>query len=307
MKTPYIFLPPFGSTEGTAYLSHLEGRGALMASLFFFLFFSTNPAQLLAAVSSQLRVCLLENNLPFSTQQEEKGFDFEVAQALAETLGRTLIPVWVKHDERITEVDESDFPLSRLSKNECDAILSVPGQDAVRESTQVTVGLAYYGAAFELIGREGQTPASLQEVEQQTVAVQAQTIAGFILESLKLPMQTFFSTEQALEALAQEEAELAFVWGPTAGWYAKNHSDVKLTFATADPLSVACWNEHIATRKEDEALRADIDAALLKLRNSGDLKTIAARYGIPFYAPFKKTYDVLDMFKLSREGAKTKK
>ena len=304
MRTSYIFLHPFVSTGVTAWLSRLKSRVAPGVSLFSFLFFSTIPAQLFAGPSSQLRVCLLANNLPFSTQQEEKGFDFEVAQALAKTLGRTLIPVWVKHDERIIEVDESDFPLRRLSKNECDAILSVPGQDAIRESPQVTLGLAYYGAAFELVGREGQTPASLQEVEQQAVAVQAQTIAGFILESLKLPMQTFFSTAQALDALIQEEAELAFLWGPTAGWYAKNHPEAKLTFATADPLSVACWNEHVATRKEDEALRTEIDAALIKLRNSGNLKTIAARYGIPFYAPFRKTYDVMDMFKLSREAAK---
>ena len=307
MRTSYIFLHPFVSTGVTAWLSRLEGRVAPGVRLFFFLFFSTIPAQLFAGPSSPLRVCLLANNLPFSTQQEEKGFDFKVAQALAKTLGRTLVPVWVKHDERITEVDESDFPLRRLSKNECDAILSVPGWDAVGESPQVTLGLAYYGAAFELVGREGQTPASLQEVEQQAVAVQAQTIASFILESLKIPMQTFFSTEEALEALTRDEAELAFLWGPTAGWYAKNHPDAKLTFATAEPLSVARWNEHVATRKEDEALRANIDAALTKLRNSGDLKTIAAHYGIPFYAPFKKTYDVMDMFKLSREAAKTEK
>ena len=308
MRTSYIFLHPFVSTGVTAWLSCLEGRVVLVVSLFFLLFFSTIPAQLFAGQSSsQLRVCLLAHNLPFSTQQEEKGFDFEVAQALSKTLGRTLVPVWVKQDERITEVDESDFPLSRLSKNECDAILSVPGQDAVRDSPQVTLGRAYYGAAFELIGREGQTPASLQEVEQQTVAVQAQTIAGFILESLKIPMQTFFSTEQALETLTQEEAELAFLWGPTAGWYVKNHPAAKLAFATAEPLSVARWNEHVATRKEDAALRADIDSALSKLRNSGDLQTIAVRYGIPFYAPFKKTYDVMEMFKLSREAAKTAK
>ena len=37
---------------------------------------------------------------------------------------------------------------------------------------------------------------------------------------------------------------------------------MKLTFATAEPLSVARWNEHVATRKEDEALRTAIDAAL---------------------------------------------
>ena len=114
-----------------------------------------------AEAGGQLRVCFLGKNLPFSSQPDERGFDVEVARALAETLGRTLVPVWVKNDERITEVDESDFPLRRLSRNECDAILSVPGRDAVREASNVTVGNAYYGAAFELLGREGQTPGVL--------------------------------------------------------------------------------------------------------------------------------------------------
>ena len=258
---------------------------------------------LFAEEGGQLRVCFLENNLPFSSQLDERGFDVEVARALAKTMGRTLVPVWVKHDERITEIDESDFPLRRLSRNECDAILSVPGRDAVREADNVTVGNAYYGAAFELLGREGQTPASLRDVEHQVVAVQAQTIASFILESLKISMQTFFSTEESLAAVATGDAELAFVWGPTAGWYAKQEPGTKLTFATAEPLSVARWNEHVATRKEDEALRTAIDAALTQLRKGGELKTIAQRYGVPLYPPFEKTYDVMEMFRLSRQAS----
>ena len=249
----------------------------------------------------QLRVCFLGNNLPFSSQSEERGFDVDVARAIAKIMGRTLVPVWVKNDERITEVDESDFPLRRLSRNGCDAILSVPGRDAVREASNVTVGNAYYGAAFELLGREGQTPASLLDIEHQVVAVQAQTIASFILESLKIPMQTFFSTEESLAAVATGDAELAFVWGPTAGWYAKQEPGTKLTFATAEPISVARWNEHVATREEDQALRTALDAALTKLRKSGELKTIAQRYGVPLYPPFEKTYDVMEMFRLSRE------
>ncbi len=249
----------------------------------------------------QLRVCFLGNNLPFSSQSEERGFDVDVARAIAKIMGRTLVPVWVKNDERITEVDESDFPLRRLSRNGCDAILSVPGRDAVREASNVTVGNAYYGAAFELLGREGRTPASLLDIEHQVVAVQAQTIASFILESLKIPMQTFFSTEESLAAVATGDAELAFVWGPTAGWYAKQEPGTKLTFATAEPISVARWNEHVATREEDQALRTALDAALTKLRRSGELKTIAQRYGVPLYSPFEKTYDVMEMFRLSRE------
>ena len=97
------------------------------------------------------------------------------------------------------------------------------------------------------------------------------------------------------------DAELAFVWGPTAGWYAKQEPGTKLTFATAEPLSVARWNGHVATREEDEALRTAIDAALTRLSKSGELTTIAQRYGVPWYPPFEKTYDVMDMFRLSRE------
>lgn len=275
-------------------------RSAVVSVLSCF-FYLALFGQLSAEEGGQLRVCFLGSNLPFSSQQGEHGFDVDVARAIAKTMGRTLAPVWIKNDERITEVDESDFPLRRLSKNECDAILSVPGRDAVREAGNVTVGNAYYGAAFELLGREGQTPASLHDIEHQVVAVQAQTIASFILESLKISMQTFFSTEESLAAVTAGDAELAFVWGPTAGWYAKQQPGTNLTFATAEPISVARWNEHVATRTEDEALRTAMDAALTRLRNSGELKTIAQRYGVSLYSPFEKTYDVMEMFRLSRE------
>ena len=299
MRFPYCVLP--GSWFPTGATAWRKLRRSVAVAALGCLFCLALSGPLFAQEGGQLRVCFLGNNLPFSSQSDERGFDVDVARALAKSMGRTLAPVWVRNDERITEVDESDFPLRRLSRNECDAILSVPGREAVREAGNVTVGNAYYGAAFELLGREGRTPASLLDIEYQVVAVQAQTIASFILESLKISMQTFFSTEEALAAVATGDAQLAFVWGPTAGWYTKQESGTKLTFATAEPLSVARWNEHVATRTEDEALRTAIDAALTTLRNSGELKTIAQRYGVPFYPPFQKTYDVMEMFRLSRE------
>ncbi len=296
MRLLYRVLPgSWPLTGGAAWRRRRRNVAVLVLSWCFCL-----AGPLSAEEGEPLRVCFLGNNLPFSSQHDERGFDVDVARAIAKSMGRTLVPVWVRNDERITEVDESDFPLRRLSRNGCDAILSVPGRDAVREANNVTVGKAYYGAAFELLGREGQTPASLHDIERQVVAVQAQTIASFILESLEISMQTFFSTEESLAAVATGDAELAFVWGPTAGWYAKQEPGTKLTFASAEPLSVARWNEHVATRTQDEALRTAIDAALTTLRGSGQLKAIAQRYGVPFYPPFEKTYDVMEMFRLSR-------
>ena len=262
-----------------------------------FLFGLIGPSQ--ADEQTPLRVCLLEDNLPYSSRQNEAGFDFDTAKIVADALGRPLAPVWIKNDSRITEIEESDFPLRRLSRSECDAIFSVPGPDAVKDSPKLTIGAPYYGAAFELIGRDGSTLVSIEAVAEKPIAVQAQTIANFVLSARKAQVRTFFSVETALRSLAKGETEAALLWGPAAGWYLHNHPDLRLTLAAGyEPSTVVRWNEHVATRKSDNTVREAIDAALSQLSTAGTLKELMARYGIPFHQPFDSTYNLAEMQKL---------
>jgi ABC-type amino acid transport substrate-binding protein len=248
---------------------------------------------------AELRVCFLEDNLPYSSRQQNSGLDFDTAKAVADALGRSLAPIWVKNTTRIDEIEESDLPLRRLSRNECDALFSVPGPDAVKDSPQLTIGAPYYGAAFELLGRDGNVPSSLDALGDVPVAVQAQTVANFVLAARKAKMQTFFSVEAALTGLAKGEATAALVWGPSAGWYVRNHPELRLVFASNyAPPAVVCWNEYVATRKSDTGLREGIDKALAQLSESGVLQTGLARYGIPFHRPFAATYSLAEMQKL---------
>jgi len=248
---------------------------------------------------SDFRVCLLEDNLPYSSRHENSGFDFDTAKAMAETLGRSFTPVWVKNSTRIDEIEESDLPTRRLSRNECDAIFSIPGQEAVKDSPHLAIGAPYYGAAFELIGRDGSAAVSLATLGENPVAVQAQTIANFFLNTRKAKLRTFFSTEEALHGVAKGEATAALLWGPSAGWYLQSHSELQLAFiAGYEPPTVVRWNEHVATRKSDTALREAIDTALAQLSSSGTLPTLLARYSIPFRKPFATTYSLAEMQKL---------
>ncbi|MGH7963720.1 MAG: substrate-binding periplasmic protein [Candidatus Binatia bacterium] len=250
------------------------------------------------------RVCLLEDNLPWSSRQQNSGFDLDTAKAVTEVMGRQLVPIWVKNDTRIMEVEDSDFPTRRLSRNECDAIFSIPGPDAVKDSPKLTVGAPYYGAAFELIGRDGSVPASLKALRDHSVAVQSQTIADFVLTAFGAKGRPFFSTEAALADLATGKTTAALLWGPTAGWHLHTHPELKLTFVAGyTPPAVVRWNEHVATRKADAALREAIDAALAQLTAAGTLKTLLARYGIPFHARFATIYSVAEMEKLRGQGS----
>src|SRR5229473_7778331 len=159
--------------------------GFLLGSLF--LFSLRNRA--LADEQSALRVCLLEDDLPYSSRQNSSGFDLDTAKAVAEALDRPLTPVWVKNNIHIDEIEDSDFPTRRLSRSECDAIFSVPGPDAVKDSPKLTIGAPYYGAAFELIGRDGGTPTTLTALGENPVAVQSQTIANFVLNAHRARMR----------------------------------------------------------------------------------------------------------------------
>ena len=254
-----------------------------------------------AEQSAELRVCLLEDNLPLSSRKENSGFDLDTGKAVAEALQRTFLPVWVANSTQIQEIEESDFPLRRLGKNECDAIFSIPGEEAIKDAPKAALGAPYYGAAFEFVSRGGTGPSDLKALQETPVAVQAQTIASFILNARKVKMHTFFSVDAALEGVTKGEAPVAFVWGPLAGWYLRSRPDMKLAFTTGyEPPAVARWNEHVATRQSDTELRAAIDAALGRLVTAGTLKTLAERYGMVLRSPFATTYSAAELQKLKQ-------
>lgn len=247
-----------------------------------------------------LRVCFLENNLPYSSSKDNAGFDVDTAKAVAEALGRPFTATWTKNFTKIDEIEESDFPTRKLSRGECDAIFSMPGQDAIKNSPKLALGAPYYGAAFELIGREKNAPNNLAALGNTPVAIQSQTIANFVLHTRKVPMRTFFSTAEAVKGVVTGDAALALLWGPAAGWHLHNHPDLKLFFVEGyDPPAAVRWNEHVATRKTDTGLREAIDNALQKLAESGALQEFAKRYGIPFHQPFPSTYSLAEMQKLN--------
>ena len=254
-----------------------------------------------AEQNAELRVCLLEDNLPLSSRKENSGFDLDTGKAVAEALQRTFLPVWVANSTQIQEIEESDFPLRRLGKNECDAIFSIPGEEAIKDAPKAALGAPYYGAAFEFVSRGGTGPSDLKALQETPVAVQAQTIASFILNARKVKMHTFFSVDAALVGVTKGEAPVAFVWGPLAGWYLRSHPDMKLAFTTGyEPPAVARWNEHVATRQSEAELRAAIDAALGRLVTAGTLKTLAERYGMVLRSPFATTYSAAELQKLKQ-------
>ena len=251
------------------------------------------PSTVHADDAAPLRACLLANNLPYSSRSDANGFDFDTARAVARILERPLEPVWTANATDIEEIEDSNFPVRKLARGECDVIFSMPGPAAETLGSDQTLvlGEVYYGAGFELIGCSAELPSRLRGLRGHTVAIQSQTIAHFALLMVQAKPQTYFTVGAALKGIANGEADAGLLWGPAAGWRIQQAmvDGCSLVSGYTPPAAVR-WNLHAATREVDAELRLRIDAALLDLSTTTRLREIGARYGIPVRTPFESTY-----------------
>lgn len=252
-------------------------------------------APLYAENAAPLRACLLANNLPYSSRSDVTGFDLDTARAVAGIIERPLEPVWSSNATEIEEIEDSNFPVRKLAEGACDVIFSMPGPgtETLGGASNLVLGEAYYGAAFELIGCAAEVPSRLRGLRGRTVAIQSQTVAHFALLTVQAQPQTYFAVAAALGGIANGDADAGLLWGPTAGWQIHKGATARCNFVTGyKPPAAVRWNLHAATRKADAELRLRIDAALLDLSTTVRLREIGASYGMPVREPFESTYSL---------------
>lgn len=89
-------------------------------------------------------------------------------------------------------------------------------------------------------------------------------------------------SSKIMSALVSGDIDIAIVWGPIAGYYAQQ-SAAPLIICPVSPVrdGVVPFTFSIAAavRKNDTALRQEIDGALR--RHRGEVNAILASYGVP--------------------------
>lgn len=274
--------------QATAGRSARDGSGrasrsrAIRASLRL----ATLAALLWAAPSLQaaeLRVCLLEDDLPRAHRAEASGFDHDLFRAAAERMGRAFKPVWQPTAPPYSEIDDTDLPFDELLAGDCDVVPSVPGQLALgRRATAVDLSPPYYAAAFEIYlpGREALEWSDLPGlVGERKVAVRLQSLAHFAAEAAGLDWTSQPTAAEVASAVDSGRAAAALIFGPALASLGKQPVDA------FDPPPGLRFNEHAAVRADDP-LAGELARVLGELRREGVLERLGERYGIFRLEPF---------------------
>jgi mxaJ protein len=238
----------------------------------------------------ELRVCADPNNLPYSNQQQQ-GFENEIATLIAHDLNRPITYFWFRQGE--------NFFKNTLNKNVCDVVMGVPvGLD------QAATTAPYYRSSYVFITRRDRAlhitsfddprlrtlkigVHVLGEQDDSVPPVHAFTSRGIVKNLVGYSI--FGNLNEAnppadlIKAVANRSVDVAVAWGPMAGYFAE-HSPVALdiTPVTADSLNPALpfhFDIAIGVRPADTALRDQLDAELI--RRHTEIAAILRRYGVP--------------------------
>ena len=173
-----------------------------------------------------LRVCADPHNLPFSNEEGE-GFENKLAELFAEKLNKKLDYMYFPQ--------ATGFVRMTLGAHRCDVIMGFPQGDDLVQGTN-----PYYRTAYALVAKQGSgldDVATLEDarLKDKRIGIVAGTppatnmaVAGLMANARPYPLMidTRFDSSSAamIKDLMSGEIDAGVLWGPMAGYFAKQAS-----------------------------------------------------------------------------------
>lgn len=251
-----------------------------------------------AEAQTHLRVCSDPQNMPFSNDRLE-GFENRIAELIAKDFGSAPSYVWWGQRRGFIRNTMN----ATLEEGRCDVVVGVPAEyDLVRttkpyyRSTYVFVYPKQKGWAItslddprlkklkigvHLLGDDYTNPPPVHELSKRGVV---DNVVGF---------STFYSATNPpgaiIDAVASGGVDVAIVWGPVAGYYAKRQrlplELVPIPSGQGD-LPFA-FDISMGVKKGSDALYARVAQVLEKRRP--EITRILMDYGVPLVNPNPRT------------------
>jgi quinoprotein dehydrogenase-associated probable ABC transporter substrate-binding protein len=236
-----------------------------------------------------LRVTSDPNNLPFSNDKRE-GFENKIAELIARELDADIAYSW--------RAQRRGFFRETLKEDRADLVLGVPAHFDMALTTS-----PYYRSSYVFVYRKDRNlrlqslddPAlhklkiAVQMIgndETNTPPAHALAHRGIVDNVVGYTLYGDYRDPnppaRIVDAVVKGDVDVAIVWGPLAGYFAK-HASVPLEVVpvspAADPNLPFTFNIAMGVRKADKALRDEIDALLQ--RKQKEIAAILDEYGVP--------------------------
>jgi mxaJ protein len=243
-----------------------------------------------ATDARELRVCADPNNLPFSNDARA-GFENRLVALVAKELDATVTYEWWA--QRRGNVRET------LKAGRCDVIPGIATNLEMLATTR-----PYYRSSYVFVTRADRNLdlTGFDDERLQTLRIGVQMIGddfsntppahslarrGIVQNVRGFMVYGDYATDSPpraiIDAVAAGQVDVAVVWGPLAGYFARS-AKPQLTIQPVAPLIDGpmlpmTFDISMGVRKEDRALRRELDDVLE--RNRDEIRMLLETFGVP--------------------------
>ena len=256
-----------------------RSTGALISIAKRFVVQTFAVAAALAAVTAQaqtLRVCADPDNLPFSSEGEEKGMYVELAELVGRKLNMPVAYIWW------STAFQRRAMRNTIQKDECDAMFALPASTDWR-ARGVQKSQSFLDVGYAMVTPMGSSFGSLEALKGKRIAVQFSTTPHILFSTLTgYTTSTYRDAGEVFKALADGQADVGFLWGPVAGYENKARFNGRWQVTPVAGLDLS-GQVVVGVRAGAEGLKARIDQALAELQP--EIRSLAEKYGFPTAKP----------------------
>ena len=230
-----------------------------------------------------LRVCADPRNMPFSNEKGE-GFENKLAELFAEKLQKKIDYMYFPQ--------ATGFVRVTLGAHRCDVIMGYPQGDDLVQGTN-----PYYRTAYALISKPGSGLDDVTTLEDprlkgKHIGVVAGTppatnmaAAGLMANAKPYPLmidtRVDSSAQSMIDDLAKGDIDAGVLWGPMAGYYAKNANPplhiTALVKETSGPKMV--YRIGMGVRSADQNWKRQLNGLIQE--NQPAINKILLDFGVP--------------------------
>lgn len=237
-----------------------------------------------------LRVCADPNNLPFSNEAKG-GFENKLANLVADELHENVSYTW--HAQRRGFIRET------LKARACDVVMGVPKQYELVETT-----IPYYRSSYVFVSRADRhlDISSIRDPRLRKLKVGVQLIGddgantppahalaveGITENVVGFPVYGDYRkpnpSSNILTAVEHGDVDIAAVWGPLAGYFARQSAGTLRVIPMTETESFAPlifqFDMAMGVRKGDDKLREALDRIITQKRPQ--IVALLESFGIP--------------------------
>lgn len=226
-----------------------------------------------AAEAEPFRLCADPTNLPFSSDNpSQPGLYVEIGKALAQALGLPITYDWYK-----SYFGKRTVRVTLLGK-QCDAMIGLPLSDDFM-GPAVIFSNKFGTEGYALVTNTNHVVAGIGDLKGKRVAVQfGTTPQNLLAERDDIAKVTVLSPDEGMKALDQGKADVAFIWGPVAGWLNKTTYGGRYRIQPTEGEGLS-WDAAIGFAKTSKDLRDRVNAVLPQVERT--IAELSVKYGLP--------------------------